>query len=166
MTIQDWGAIGEIVGAAAVLISLVYLAKQIRQNTRQLKASIEATHLASFETNVRSGNFIRELLVRDREISDLFLRGLKGLSRLDDTDRFRMDMLLRIVFAESQRTFVRERALKSDADGPQQIIDDLLKSRGVREWLTQVHPDWLPEFRAFVFARLELRSQESPPDET
>jgi hypothetical protein len=75
-----------------------------------------------------------------------------------------MDMLLRIVFAESQRTYVRERALKSDAEGPQQIIDDLLKSRGVREWLTSVHPDWLPEFRDFVFARLELQQQESTRD--
>ena len=164
MSIQDWGAIGEIIGAAAVLISLIYLAKQIRQNTRQLQASVEATRLASFESNVRSGNFIRELLVRDREISDLFLRGLKGLSRLDDTDRFRMDMLLRIVFAESQRTYVRERALKSDSEGPQQIIDDLLKSRGVREWLTSVHADWLPESRDFVFARLELQQQESTRD--
>ena len=33
MTWQDWGSIGEIVGAIAVVITLIYLAKQIKQNT-------------------------------------------------------------------------------------------------------------------------------------
>ena len=37
MTIQDWGAIGEIVGAVAVVVTLVYLAKQIRQNTHAME---------------------------------------------------------------------------------------------------------------------------------
>ena len=33
MTIQDWGAIGEIVGAIGVVLSLVYLARQIRHQS-------------------------------------------------------------------------------------------------------------------------------------
>ena len=32
MTIQDWGAIGEIVGGLAVIVTLGYLAFQLRQN--------------------------------------------------------------------------------------------------------------------------------------
>ncbi len=39
MSIQDWGAIGEIVGGIAVVISLVYLAAQLRMNTNTLKAN-------------------------------------------------------------------------------------------------------------------------------
>lgn len=31
MTIQDWGAMGEVVGAIAVVVTLAYLATQIRQ---------------------------------------------------------------------------------------------------------------------------------------
>lgn len=34
------GAIGEVVGALAVVISLVYLALQIRQNSRQVEEQI------------------------------------------------------------------------------------------------------------------------------
>ena len=30
MSIQDWGAIGEVVGAVAILVTLIYLATQIR----------------------------------------------------------------------------------------------------------------------------------------
>ena len=32
MTIQEWGAIGEIIGGVAVVASLVYLAMQIRRS--------------------------------------------------------------------------------------------------------------------------------------
>ena len=38
MSIQDWAAIGEIVGAIAVLVTLIYLTAQIRQNTRQIRS--------------------------------------------------------------------------------------------------------------------------------
>ena len=39
MSIQDWGAVGEIVGGIAVVISLVYLAVQLRMNTNTLRAN-------------------------------------------------------------------------------------------------------------------------------
>jgi hypothetical protein len=39
MNIQDWGAIGEVVSAVAVIITLVYLALQLRQNTKALRSS-------------------------------------------------------------------------------------------------------------------------------
>ena len=46
MDLQDWGAIGEVVAAIAVVVSIVYLAAQIRSNTRATKASasFDATH--------------------------------------------------------------------------------------------------------------------------
>ena len=34
MTIQDLGAIGDLLGGIAVVVTLIYLAAQIRQNTR------------------------------------------------------------------------------------------------------------------------------------
>ena len=38
MSIQDWGAIGEILGGVAVFLSLAYLAIQIRQSNAQAKS--------------------------------------------------------------------------------------------------------------------------------
>jgi len=38
MSIQDWGAIGEVVSAIGVIVTLLYLATQIRQNTRQMRS--------------------------------------------------------------------------------------------------------------------------------
>ena len=38
LSIQDFGAIGELTAAIGVIVSLVYLAIQIRQNTNAIKA--------------------------------------------------------------------------------------------------------------------------------
>jgi len=38
MSIQDWGAVGEMVGAIGVIVTLLYLATQIRQSTRQMRS--------------------------------------------------------------------------------------------------------------------------------
>ena len=39
MSLQELGGLGEFIGAIAVVISLIYLAAQIRQNTRALNSS-------------------------------------------------------------------------------------------------------------------------------
>ena len=45
MSVQDWGAIGELISGVAVVITLAYLALQIRQNTRAMRvASLQARH--------------------------------------------------------------------------------------------------------------------------
>jgi hypothetical protein len=42
MGIQDWGAVGEVVGAIGVLVTLIYLARQIRHSSQVAK--IESYH--------------------------------------------------------------------------------------------------------------------------
>jgi hypothetical protein len=39
MTLQDWGALGEVIGALGVVITLIYLTKQIRLNTEAMEES-------------------------------------------------------------------------------------------------------------------------------
>ena len=38
MTIQDWGAVGELIGGAAIIVSLIYVGVQIKQNTATWRA--------------------------------------------------------------------------------------------------------------------------------
>jgi hypothetical protein len=42
-TIQDLGAIGEFVGAIVVVVTLVYLVLQIRQNTLSIRSNPDTT---------------------------------------------------------------------------------------------------------------------------
>ena len=157
MTIQDWGAIGEIIGGVAVLVSLIYLAFQIRQNTREVARGVEATRLDAFERSVASGNRIRELLILNPDLSSLFLRGLHDFHGLDRAEKFRMNMLLRNMFSEFQSAYVRQQTWSADPEGHMgqaKTIDSILVNPGVRQWIAETNADWRPEFRAFVEQRV------------
>ncbi len=158
LSLQDWGAIGEVVGGVAVLFSLVYLAVQIRQNTKQISRSIQITQLDAFERNAESGNRFREMLILNPEVSALLLRGLKSYDGLEREEAFRFSMLMRNLFSEFHSVYIRQEALSSDPDsyaGPRQLLDWFIAKPGVREWLrgSEQEPDWRPSFKAFVEER-------------
>ncbi len=158
MTIQDWGALGEIIGAIAVVASLVYLAIQIRQNTNQIAQGIETERLAAFERNVEAGNRIRELMIVNPDVADLVVRGSRDYQELSGTDKMRYELLMSNVFSGMQGAYVRHLSLGSDPQGfagSLRKLDAYLVRPGVRAWLDQAEPDWRPEFSVLVKERLE-----------
>ncbi len=60
MTLLELGALGEFVGAIAVVVTLVYLAIQIRQNTRSME---ENRRLALAQTYQMRADALQEMLV-------------------------------------------------------------------------------------------------------
>ena len=63
VTVQDYGSIGELIGAIATVATLAYLASQIRQNTRAVRAAaVDSTISHSF--NVRKSIYESEALTR------------------------------------------------------------------------------------------------------
>jgi hypothetical protein len=81
------GAVGETVGALAVLVTLIYLAMQIRQNTR----SVQAAAVDSANSQVSK---IREVIFADANVANMYRRGNEDPARLseDDTIRYRLLM--------------------------------------------------------------------------
>lgn len=162
------GAVAEAVGTLAVLVSLIYVAIQIRQSTLQFSRSIEANQLAAFERNVESSNRIRELLLLNPILEELLLKGFKSYKELDRREKFRFGMLLRNILSAIQGAYIRQASVEHDPlkfAGSAQLLDDILINRGVREWLAVTEPDWRPAFRDFVDQRLAAMPQrESGPD--
>jgi hypothetical protein len=100
MTLQDWGSIGELVGAIAVVITLIYLAKQIRLNTHAMD---EGRKLALAQTYQMRSDALQAMLVEAADSDHIApiiikLTGLgypedvAALSQLSDEEwrRFRM----------------------------------------------------------------------------
>jgi len=79
MTIQDWGALGEMISGFAIIVSLIYVAAQIRQNTKAITVS---TSHACLDLHV---GIISPIMV-EKEFRDIYWRGLKGLSRLQGAE--------------------------------------------------------------------------------
>lgn len=159
MSIQEWAALAEIIGAVAVVASLIYLAVQVRQNTHELSLSLRSTELAAFERNVESGIRIRELFILNPEIMELYARGAESYADLDQNDKLRFDMVLRNVFSALQGAYVRQLTFDNDPTnfaGSERTLDRLVRGQGVRDWLSHNNPDWRPEFTALVQQRVHL----------
>ncbi len=61
LTIQDLGAIGELLGSVAVLATLVYLALQTRQNTMAISAQLDAARITSIQELLLAPTYSNEL---------------------------------------------------------------------------------------------------------
>lgn len=65
------GAIGETVGAVAVVISLVYLAIQMRSQNRE-------TRLSTINSSLTTWNSLMAMVAENSELADIWNRGLKN----------------------------------------------------------------------------------------
>lgn len=80
-------AIGEIIGALGVVISLVYLAIQIRHNTRAMMAQSAREAVAAMREFNKS-------MIDDQEISRIFRLGAENLQNLTEEERARFGHIL------------------------------------------------------------------------
>lgn len=82
MTIQDLGNLGEFIAAIATLGTLAYLAAQIRQNTRFIRAS-------SFQASSRDTFDIIDQVALDPELNRIYFAGTRDYASLSPEDRRR-----------------------------------------------------------------------------
>ena len=98
MTLEDLGNVGEFIAAIATLVTLIYLAVQIRQNTRAVRST-------AFQQVVDSFSEISLELGLNREISEIFNRADSGLSSLDAVERRRHQYILLSFFRRAESVF-------------------------------------------------------------
>jgi hypothetical protein len=81
------GSFGEFVGAIAVVLTLVYFAVQIRQNTGAVRA-------AALNAAITSLSNVREAAIVHLDVATLFRVGTADPDRLSDDDRERFRLLI------------------------------------------------------------------------
>ncbi len=82
MSLLEWGALGELIGGVAIIISLIYVGLQIRQNTIAQKLS----------TAHRISEDLADLYLMPAasdDMADIFIRGLTDIDAVEGTDRLR-----------------------------------------------------------------------------
>jgi len=72
-------AVGQIVGAVGVIISVIYLALQVRSNARQ-------TRLASMRSMSDAFNQWLQALAENAEFGDLYYRGMRDFASIEGAD--------------------------------------------------------------------------------
>jgi hypothetical protein len=92
------GAVGEIIGAAAVVLSLVYLGKQIQSQNRESR--IAAMHEISLGFREATTKLI------DLGVTDSFLKAADGFELLSDEERLKLIIGLVSVFRAWEEAFI------------------------------------------------------------
>lgn len=145
MTLSDLASIGSFVSGVAVLVSLVYLSLQIRQNTRHSQALIQQGRAARIaDTALR----LAELRGEDG-LNDCF-EGVPGASAKDIS---RFLNLARAVFISAEDSFFQgeEGLLGPTAfESYKASLRSGMGSKGVAAGWLMTRDMYEPRFRAFI----------------
>jgi hypothetical protein len=130
MSLQDLANLGEVIGAIAVIVSLIYLAVQIRENTRAMRrAATQDIH--------RSLNDQTRCLVESPDLAALYFRASQRPEELTGEERFRFQFLLTYVLSNFELAieYYREGLLSDDMiEGFVQGLRPLFENPLVVEW--------------------------------
>ena len=82
MDIQDWGAIGELIGGLAVLVTLFYVALQIRHNTRAIRLSTGHAVTEEFRD-------MFALMAEHNDLAELIYKAANDAASISGADKLR-----------------------------------------------------------------------------
>ncbi len=91
---QLLGNFGELFGAVAVVATLFYLARQIRQNSRQMEIQAHNQFSAALDGTDLAFSRFREFLITSEEVAAIWDKARDNFSALAGTERTRADQLL------------------------------------------------------------------------
>jgi hypothetical protein len=158
VTLQDLGNVGEFLGAVAVLVSLIYLALQIRQNTTTVRAGTSA---AISESLAR----VTEIAGSDPRTARLWTLGIAGDQSLDAEDELQFALLFASYMRRLENAYFQQFRGFVDLEHWQtteRMLSTLMKFPGAsRRWetLRGVHSD---RFVAYVDGFLAERGADPP----
>ncbi len=153
MSLGDLANLGQIIGAIAVVISLFYVAYQIRQNTNAVRsATAQAVH----------EHFAKwyHLLAADGDLSQIVANGLLDYSSLSDQEKARFIATFMAFLSYSQNAFLkwREGLLASPLwMGWELLIMNLICAPGGRMFWKERSYLLGEEFRQYVESELMKR---------
>jgi hypothetical protein len=159
MTLSDLASLGSFISGAAVAVSLIFLALQMRQTNRNQKAEMQQARAARLvEFNLQAGN---------PEIALVIQRGGTGDLTLNDAEiaSFRRTFIATILnfedgYFQAKDKMIGTRSLASD----RAILKSLFVQRGYRAMWKTLRYAFEPEFTAYVDDMIETTPIAPIPD--
>jgi len=137
------GAIGEVVGAAAVVISVAYLAFQIKQQTEQSRLA------ASRELGEQLGALFHTITADD-QFATIYQKAVQDYDRLPNNERLRMSLLFQRIMRllEQQYLHISKGNINpAHFESVSKAYDEWLTFPGVQSWWEGSRSFFEEEFR-------------------
>jgi hypothetical protein len=156
MSLADWSSLAQVVGTAAIIVSLIFVGLQIRQNTGVLQRN-------EHNSTMQQWTVVRMAIAKHRDIAELMTAGLHGEKVLDAADQLRLEQMLQEqawasfhIWDRTQRGVFPPGTFELTAGELLKIV--LKPVRGKAWWESAKHIGFVPAFVADVDAVLAAHS--------
>ena len=144
MPLEQLSYAAQIVGTVGVILSLIFVGWQVRQNTATLQRN-------EHNSTMTQWTVIRMAIAQNRDIAELMTSGLNGESSLDAADQLRLEQLLSEyawasfhIWDRTQRGVFPEGTF--EATGGLLLCQVLRTKRGGAWWRTAKTQGFIPQF--------------------
>ncbi len=137
MTLQDLGSIGEFVAAIATLATLVYLALQIRQNTRAVLTNTQQSLMDAAST-------IQASITEHPDVPALLIKANDDPNSLTPEESLRFEFFATRIFGQYENAFFfyRQRLMEPELWQPWNAgLSQFVQTPGFRKFWTE-HKHW------------------------
>lgn len=153
MSWQDLGSIGEMISAIAVVISLVYLGFQIRQNTSQIDQNTKAAQASAFDSSILHTMTARQAIFDDADVSRIYYEGAIDPEALTNQDRMRYRLLVHnILWAIwNLQSQAQVGGMASETQQAQLVIlKRVMSTKGARWFWSNYHDEFGESFQSVI----------------
>ena len=145
---MQWDAIGamsEMLGAIAVVTTLLYLTREVRQNARSMS-------IAALRDTTAQWNQWSEMLATSADLADIVARGNVDYGGLEAREKLRYGAYVQSFFdnVESYRSLAVDHGMDKDMDVLSRIVGRRVTIPGYRSWWRENVDDYAGDFVAWV----------------
>ena len=154
--LESLGNIGDFVGGVGVVVTLVYLSVQVRQNSRSVRSASAQAMLASL-------NQLNATIGATDQSAGVFMRGQLSPDSLDENEAAQFAHQILGWFRVMEQAFYEHQLGGLDPEiwkGYVAQMHSFMQAPGVDRWWAVRAPVFHPEFREFI---RNLQNNESVP---
>ena len=168
--LEDLGNIGDFLGGIGVVVTLIYLALQIRQNSSQLAQNTKAVQSNAYQAITQNHNSYNEWFVPHRNLAELLIKANTDPNSVDDVDQLRLSGMSSSMFRNFENLHEQFRAgLVTEAQwlGWSRLLTGMLTMNSSHRnfWSRGGNDLYTPDFQHFINGEIssieETRSMDS-----
>ncbi len=159
LTLEQSYYIAQVVAAVILVLSVIYLALQVRQNTHAMR-------LSNFQSVSAGWASILNMLTKNEEVADIYRRGMVAYDALNDIEQFRFRMMGMQFLRTFNENFEQQHegaVRKARQEASQRAHLDVMQTPGMQVvWSSRKH--WFPDdFQVYMDNIIERSATEAKP---
>ena len=143
VTLEDFGNLGDFLGGIAVIVTLIYLARQIRESTK-------VARLQTLQTIKSDALQLRIAGLQNPEIAVILAKSIEDSSSFTTAERIRFNLLCAGVFENFDQSYQAAATGLIDDFGNEHLLRSYLSQEAVRQWWSEGRDLFHPDFVAHV----------------